>query len=98
MVWWFSCLKLLAEVALMAYAARAVLGWLAGSGAPSNVMYRVFCTVTQPVERLVSRCSGGRVTARSLPWWGAGLALMLWLGSAGLKVAWCVEAGKVVCS
>lgn len=98
MLWLVSCFKLVAEVALLAYAAQAVLGILAGPRAQDNFVHRVFCAVTQPIERAVAKAWPGRPLGRTLPWLGAGLALALWLISAVGKLALCVEGGRVVCS
>ncbi len=98
MLWFVTSVKLLAEVALMAFAARGLLALLAGAQTPDNLMHRLFWTVTQPVEGLVRRCWPGTPSPRLVPWCAAALALAVWLGAAVAKLSLCVDAGRVVCA
>lgn len=84
-------LKLLAEVALMALAGRALLGLLAGPGRDSNFFWQLLNAMVAPLERGLARLHpvAGRTASLALLLllaWGLATTakLMLCLGGPGL--------------
>lgn len=92
-----NALKLLAEVALMALAARWVLGLLAGAGREQNPVWQLFDVVTRPLVR-GARCITPRVVIdRHLPMVAFLLLAFLWIGVTLTKIGLCVQIGIHLC-
>lgn len=90
MAWLASCIKLIAEIALMARLGRWVLGWLAGPGHETNLFWRLLDTMCRPFDRLALWLGQGRVTAQRAGVWSAlGLGLV-WVAATMLKIWWCL--------
>lgn len=98
MLWLAVTVKLLAEIALMALMARALLGLLAGAGRERNAVYRLLDLLSRPALRLFRAISPPCVLDRHLPLLATlGLA-WIWLGALLLKLAECrALPGAVLC-
>ena len=55
MLFFVSAVKLVAEIGLMAFAGRFVLGLLAGSKREGNLFYGILEILTRPFERFAVR-------------------------------------------
>jgi hypothetical protein len=97
MIWLASALKLLVEIALMALLGRALLGLLAGPGAPGNVFWRLLDVVVQPCFRATALIGRGRWSPSRVRGLTAVSLLLLWIAATTLKVAACLSAGPGAC-
>jgi hypothetical protein len=97
MIWLASALKLLVEIALMALLGRALLGLLAGPGAPGNVFWRLLDVVVQPGLRATARLGRGRWPPARVQGLTALALFLLWLLATALKVSACLSAGPGAC-
>ena len=95
MLWGAVTLKLLCEIALLALAARAVLGWLARPEPQRNPVWQLMAVLVRPVERLATAWLPGRTGPRARALATAALVGGLWLAATLLKLAAC--AGSVAC-
>ena len=87
-------LKLLAEIALLAWLGQAALGALLGAGRDRNVVYGLFRAVTSPLRWVTARWPAGwppRVRATLTVF----LLLLLWIGALAWKVSLCL--GTAAC-
>lgn len=85
MLWLVSSVKLVCEVALMAWLGRWVLGLLIGPQArQDNAFDRLLGWVVAPLQRLL----GPRA-----PLWMA----VVWVLATGFKIRLCLAAGAGVC-
>jgi hypothetical protein len=92
-----SCLKLIAEIALLALAGQWLLGLLAGSQRDGNFVYQLLQIVTRPFVRLTRLLSPRLVLDRHIPLATFGLLLSLWLLATLLKIGLCLELGLAQC-
>jgi hypothetical protein len=97
MLLFVSSVKLLAEIALMAFIGQWLLGLLAGSKRDSNFFYRVFAVVTGPVVRGMRLISPRQVIDRHLPFAAFVLLLMLWLIATIVRIDICLQIGIDAC-
>ncbi|MDM4767270.1 hypothetical protein [Pelomonas sp. SE-A7] len=74
-----SALKLVAEIGLLAWLGRTLLGALIGARREGNFFYGLLDVVVRPFEQPAGR--------RWAPW----LALGLWLTATALKLRLCLE-------
>lgn len=92
-----SSIKLIAEVALMAFAGQWLLGLLAGSRRDTNLFYRLFRTLTTPFVRGVRWLTPRQVLARHLPLVAFLLLSFAWLGATLTKIKLCLQIGVHLC-
>lgn len=92
-----SSLKLIAEIALMAFAGQWLLGILAGTKRDTNLFYRLLKVVTDPFIRGARWISPRIVIDRHLPLVAFLLLSFLWLVTTLFKVQLCLEAGVHTC-
>ncbi len=97
MLLFVSSVKLLAEIALMAFVGQWLLGLLAGSKRDSNFFYRVFGVVTSPVVRGMRMISPRQVIDRHLPLAAFVLLLMVWLCATIVRIDMCLQIGIEAC-
>lgn len=88
-----SALKLIAETALLAFAGRGVLGWLAGARREGNVFYQLLAVLTAPFLKATRWLAPKRVPDRHLPWVAALLLALVWLAALAWKVDACLAQG-----
>ena len=105
MLWMAVSLKLMAEVALMALAGRAVLGVRAGPGRAANPFWRILDWLVLPFERPVARClacvrkrpaTSPESTPAVTRWTALALALV-WLLATAAKLRLCLALGVQAC-
>lgn len=97
MLLFVSSIKLLAEIALFAFAGQWLLGLLAGAKRESNFFYRLFVIVTQPVVRGVRLMSPRQVIDRHVPVAAFVLLLMVWLVATIARIDICLKVGIDTC-
>ena len=90
-------IKLLAEIALLALAGQWLLGLLAGARRESNLFFRTFQIVTQPIEKLVRRITPRVVLDRHIPLAAFVLLLLTWLVATATKINLCLQLGVQAC-
>lgn len=91
-----SIFRALVEVAGMFLLGQGILYVLAGRSRESNVIYRLFQTVTGPVVRLVRAITPRQIVDRHVPVVAFFLLLWIWLMLAFLRRAMC-EGGGLAC-
>ncbi|ARN20751.1 hypothetical protein [Piscinibacter gummiphilus] len=84
-------LKLLAEIALLAWLGQAALGALLGAGRDRNVVYGLFRAVTSPLRWVSGRWPTGW-SPRVRTSLTVVLLLLLWIGALAWKVSLCLGA------
>jgi hypothetical protein len=92
-----SSVKLIAEIALMAFAGQWVLGLLAGSRRDTNFFYRVLSTLTQPFVKGARYITPRVVLDRHLPIVAFLVLAFAWLIATITKVTICLEIGVELC-
>ncbi len=92
-----SSVKLIAEIALMAFVGQWLLGLLAGAKRESNFFYRVFAVVTQPLVRGMRFIAPRQVIDRHLPLAAFLLLSMLWLVATIVRIDMCLKIGIEAC-
>ena len=92
-----SAIKLVAEIALLAFAGQFVLGLLAGAKRESNFFYRLFDVLTKPFVRLARVLTPKMVLDRHVPVAAfVGLA-SVWVIAVIAKINVCVQVGMELC-
>jgi hypothetical protein len=97
MIWLASALKLILEIALMAFLGRTLLGLLVGPGAPRNAFWRLLDAAVQPCLRITAWIGRGRWSPSRVRGLTAVALLLLWLVATTLKVSACLSAGPGAC-
>lgn len=97
MLFALQTVKMLAEIALLALAGRAVLGWMTGPHRAGNAVWRLFDVMVNPLLRLTRRLTPRRVLDRHLGW-----VLLFWLGAVWMlatvgKIRLCLSIGVQQC-
>lgn len=92
-----SSLKLITEIALMAFAGQFLLGLLAGARRDQNLFYRILQTVTKPFVRLTRLISPKVVLDRHVPLAAFLLTVFLWIAATLWKIRLCFEIGVQLC-
>jgi hypothetical protein len=92
-----SSVKLVAEIALMALAARWLLGLLAGSRRETNVFYRVLDVLSMPFVKGTRLITPRFVIDRHVPLAAFGLLCVVWLFALLMKVQLCLQIGMQQC-
>lgn len=89
-------LRALVEVALMFLIGQGVLALLAGSRRHSNIIYKFFLIVTQPVIKIVRFIAPPQIIDKHLPFVAFFVLFWCWIGLAWLKRTYC-EAHLLQC-
>jgi hypothetical protein len=92
-----SAIKLVAEIALLAFAGQFVLGLLAGAKRDDNFFYRLFDVLTKPVVRVTRAITPRVVLDRHVPLAAFVALLSVWLIATIAKVNVCLEIGVELC-
>ena len=89
-------LRALVEVALLFLVGQGVLALLAGSRRHTNMVYKFFLIVTQPVMKIVRFIAPPQIVDKHLPFVAFFVLFWCWIGLAWLKQAYC-EANLLQC-
>jgi hypothetical protein len=89
-------LRALVEVAMLFLIGQGILALLAGSRRHSNVVYKLFVIVTQPVMKAVRFIAPPQIIDKHLPFVAFFVLFWLWIGLAWLKQTYC-EANLLQC-
>lgn len=92
-----SSIKLVAEIALMAFMGQFLLGLLAGAKRDSNLFYGMLDVLTRPFVRFARLITPRVVLDRHVPLAAFLLLAMIWLVATGLKINLCVQLGVQHC-
>ena len=92
-----SAIKLVAEIALLAFAGQFVLGLLAGAKRDANFFYRLFDVLTKPFVRATRAVTPRVVLDRHVPLAAFVALLSIWLVATIVKVNVCLEIGVELC-
>lgn len=92
-----TAFKLLAEIALFAFAGQWILGLLAGEGKNTNPFYRVMQLVGKPWMLAARWLSPRVVPDRHLPLVAVLLVASIWLVATVGKVSICLQIGLALC-
>jgi hypothetical protein len=84
LLWLATSVKLLCEVALMALAARFVLGAWIGLSRERNPFHRLLGWIVGPVEQVAGR-------------WVVPVLAVLWLAATVGKIRLCLDLGATAC-
>jgi hypothetical protein len=89
-------LRALVEVALLFLIGQGVLALLAGSRRHTNMVYKFFLIVTQPVMKIVRFIAPPQIVDKHLPFVAFFVLFWCWIGLAYLKRVYC-EANMLQC-
>jgi hypothetical protein len=89
-------LRALVEVALLFLVGQGILALLAGSRRHTNIVYKFFLIVTQPVMKIVRFIAPPQIIDKHLPFVAFFLLFWCWIGLAYLKKIYC-EANMLQC-
>jgi hypothetical protein len=92
-----SSLKLIAEIALLAFAGQWLLGLLAGQRRDSNFFYRLLQTLTRPFVLGARWITPRVVLERHLPLVAFLLLAFAWLLATLSKISLCLKTGVNLC-
>lgn len=92
-----SSLKLIAEIALLAFVGQWVLGVLAGGKRDANLMYQLLLLLTKPFVKGVRFITPSIVIDRHIPLAAFALMAMLWLTATVVKINVCLQMGVSAC-
>lgn len=92
-----SSVKLIAEIALLAFAGQWLLGLLIGNKRESNFFYQLLQLLTKPFVRAVRFITPSFVLDRHIPLATALLMLSVWLFAIVAKVNICMQRGVNAC-
>ncbi len=92
-----SALKLVAEIALMAFVGQWLLGLLAGQRRTSNLFYQLLQTLTSPFVRGARWVAPRIVLDRHLPLVAFLLLGLAWLVATVSKISLCLQSGVNLC-
>ncbi len=92
-----SIVKLIAEIALLAFAGQFVLGLLAGAKRDSNFFYRLFEVLTKPFVRIVRAVTPRAVLDRHVPLAAFVGLVSVWVIATFAKINVCVQIGLELC-
>lgn len=97
MLFLVSAIKLVAEIGLMAFAGRFVLGLLAGAKREGNLFYGLLSILTRPFEQLTRLVTPKVVIDRHIPLAAFLILAMAWVFATVTKIRLCVEMGVQLC-
>lgn len=92
-----SSIKLIAEIALLAFAGQWLLGLLAGQRRATNLFYRVLQTLTSPFVRGARWITPRLVLDRHLPLVAFLVLAFAWLAATISKISICLQTGANLC-
>ena len=92
-----SALKLVAEIALMAFVGQWLLGLLAGQRRTSNLFYQLLQTLTSPFVKGARWVAPRIVLDRHLPLVAFLLLGFAWLVATISKISLCLQSGVNLC-
>jgi hypothetical protein len=92
-----SAIKLVAEIALMAFAGQWLLGLLAGSKRETNIFYQTLDVLTKPFVKGVRMITPGVVIDRHVPLAAFVLLAMVWVVATIARISICLEVGVQTC-
>lgn len=93
----YSTIKLVAEIALLAFVGQWVLGRLAGPGRGRNPVYRVFQILTAPFVGAVRRLTQRVLPDRHAPAAAFGVLALVWIAATAAKIEHCLSIGIDLC-
>jgi hypothetical protein len=97
MLLFISIVKLLAEIALLAFAGQWVLGVLAGAKRDSNFMYGLFELLTKPVRAAMRAVTPKAVIDRHIPLAAFVALVSVWFVATFSKINVCMQVGMEQC-
>lgn len=97
MLLFVSSVKLVAEIALLAFAGQWLLGLLAGAKRETNFFYRLLKVLTDPFVRAARWVSPKQVIDGHLPLVAFLIVAFLWVISTFYKIQLCLEIGVQAC-
>jgi hypothetical protein len=92
-----SAIKLVAEIALLAFAGQWLLGLLAGQKRDKNFFYQLLSILTRPFLRGMRFIAPRQVLDRHLPLAAFVLLSMIWVAVTAVKINLCVQIGVEQC-
>jgi hypothetical protein len=92
-----SIFKLLAEIALLAFAGQWVLGILAGAKRDQNLFYQVLQVMTRPLVAGARYITPSVVLERHVPLVAFLLLAFVWIAATVTKISICLEIGVDLC-
>lgn len=92
-----SSVKLVAEIALLAFAGQWLLGVLAGKRRDTNLFYRLLQVLTTPFVRAARLITPRLVLDQHLPLVAFLVLVFAWLAATISKVSICLETGVNLC-
>lgn len=92
-----SSLKLVAEIALMAFLGQWLVGLMAGAGRDKNVFYKLLEVVTSPFVKLMRWITPRVVLDRHLPLASFLLLAVAWVALTATKIDLCLRSGIEAC-
>ncbi len=92
-----SSIKLIAEIALLAFAGQFVLGLLAGAKRDGNFFYRLLDILTKPFVRLTRALTPKLVLDRHVPIAAFVGLVSIWFLSLLVKISVCLQMGMEQC-
>jgi hypothetical protein len=92
-----SCIKLIAEIALLALLGQWVVGLLAGARKQDNLFYQLLATVGGPFVRLARWLSPKVVLDRHVPLVAFLLLGFVWVIATVTKIQTCLRIGIALC-
>jgi hypothetical protein len=92
-----SSIKLIAEIALLAFAGQWLLGLLAGQRRGTNFFYRLLQTLTSPFVRGARWITPRLVLDRHLPLVAFLVLAFAWLVATLSKISICLQTGANLC-
>lgn len=97
MLLFVSSIKLIAEIALLAFAGQALLGLLAGKRRDTNFFYGILKTMTSPFVKIVRLITPRVVLDRHVPIAAFLMMLFVWIAATASKINLCVQIGVEQC-
>jgi hypothetical protein len=92
-----SSIKLVAEIALMAFIGQFLLGLLIGGRRDNNMFYGVLEILTRPFVKLMRLITPSLVLDRHVPLAAFLLLVVIWIAVTGYKIKLCVDLGVQAC-
>lgn len=89
-------LRAVVEVALLFLIGQGILALLAGSRRHTNLVYKFFLIVTQPVMKIVRFIAPPQIIDKHLPFVAFFVLFWCWIGLAYLKKVYC-DANMLQC-
>ncbi len=97
MLLFVSAVKLVAEIALLAFAGQFVLGLLAGAKRDKNFFYQLFELLTKPFTRVMRLITPKAVLDRHVPVAAFVALVSVWLIATFAKINVCMQVGLEQC-